>query len=140
VRRAFDVALTKLGLNLTEASLLSFIRDLGPLTQTELAGHLHIGRASVGSAIDGLARRSLVQRVADPHDRRVWRIHPTQEALALVAAFDEVDAEVRDDLRRGFSREERQILVDLLLRLESNAIAIGEADQNRTQAPSPASG
>ena len=54
VRRAFDARLRPLGLNLTQASLLSFLGDLGALTQRELAdqrevvGRLQLERLTAG--------------------------------------------------------------------------------------------
>jgi MarR family transcriptional regulator, transcriptional regulator for hemolysin len=128
VRRAYDVLLRPIQLNMTEASLLSFVRDLGPLTQRELADQLHIGRASVGSFIDGLEKRGLVCRMADESDRRVWRIGLAGEAREVVDAFDAIDARLRAALRAGLTRAERQQLAELLLRVEQNAdAAIGEA-------------
>jgi MarR family transcriptional regulator for hemolysin len=124
VRRAFDTRLRAADLNMTEAGLLSFVRDQGALTQRELADRLHIGRASVGTFIDGLEKRDLVQRSLDPADRRVWQISLTEAGTKLVNLFDQIDAELRSDLRAGLARKERHLLADLLLRVEQNANAV----------------
>ena len=66
VRTAFDVRLAPLDLNLTQASLLGYIAEFGPTTQTRLADHLAIGRAAIGSVIDQLEGRDLIERQPNP--------------------------------------------------------------------------
>jgi DNA-binding MarR family transcriptional regulator len=127
VRRAFETRLKPIGLTMTQAALLSFVSDQGPLSQRELADRLHIGRASVGAFVDVLEQRGLVTRSDDPNDRRAWRISMTPEALELVEEFNRVDAELRNELRAGFSRPERHLLADLLVRIEANAVAAAES-------------
>jgi DNA-binding MarR family transcriptional regulator len=122
VRRAFDTRLRPLHLNMTQASLLSFLRDEGPLTQSELADRLHIGRATVGTFVEGLEHRGLVSRSDDPADRRAWRVSLTEPAIAVVDAFDIVDEELRAEFRAGLTRQERHQLTELLMRVERNAI------------------
>jgi MarR family transcriptional regulator, transcriptional regulator for hemolysin len=124
LRRAFNSSLAPFGLNLTEASLMSFIRQHGPLSQRQLADLLQISRPFAGTVIDSLERRGLVSRQADPTDRRVWLIHLTIEADAFVDAFEEVDRSLRADFRKGLSREERRHLAELLLCVEDNGIGV----------------
>jgi len=123
VRRAFDARLRELDLNMTQASLLSFLRDHGSLTQRELADHLHIGRAAVGSFVDGLEQRGLVSRADDPNDRRAWQVALREASRPVIDAFDVVDAELRSEIRAGLTRDERQLLAELLIRVERNAAA-----------------
>ena len=120
VRTAFDVRLAPLDLNLTQASLLGYIAEFGPTTQTRLADHLAIGRAAIGSVIDQLERRHLIERQPDPADRRVWVIAITPQGRALATEIGEVDAVLRADLRRGIGREERQALAWVMTRLQQN--------------------
>lgn len=123
VRKAFESRLRPLGLTMTEASLLTYVRDFGPGTQHELANRLHIGPARVGSVIDGLERRGLVTRTVDPRDRRAFRPVLTDDALPLIEAFESVDVDLRAELRAEFTRNERALLAHLLLHLEQNAEA-----------------
>lgn len=128
VRHAFRTRLKAIGLTMTEASLLSYVDDHGSLTQRELANLLMITPASTGSAIDGLVRRTLVERQADPGDRRVWRVVLTPQGAPFVAEFRRVDAELRAELRIGMARSERLLLARLLGVLEENA-AISAGDR-----------
>ena len=120
VRDAFDSRLAALDLNLTQASLLGYVTEFGATTQTHLADHLGIGRAAIGSVIDQLQGRGLVERRPDPADRRVWLVAITESGRALAAEITEVDEELRAELRHGIGREERQALAWVMTRLQQN--------------------
>jgi DNA-binding MarR family transcriptional regulator len=120
VREAFDVRLVPLDLNLTQASLIGYVAEFGATTQTQLADHLGIGRAAIGSVIDRLERRALVERHPDPSDRRVWRVDITEGGRAMAVRISEIDEVLRAELRRGIGREERQALSWVLTRLQQN--------------------
>jgi DNA-binding MarR family transcriptional regulator len=120
VRTAFDARLEPLELNLTQASLLGYVSEFGPSTQTQLADRLGIGRASIGSVIDQLQQRDLVERTPDPSDRRVWRVAVTAKGAELADRVGDVDAVLRAELRHGIGREERQALAWVMTRLQHN--------------------
>jgi MarR family transcriptional regulator for hemolysin len=126
IRRAFDARLADLSLNLTESSLLVYVQESGSLTQTQLADRLAIGRAATGAVIDALERRRLLERRPDPADRRVWLVAATPGGKELAARVIEVDRGLRAELRAGISREERQQLARLLVRLQENAAGVLE--------------
>ena len=62
IRDAYDARFAELDLNLTQASLLVFLHEAGPLHQSQLARRLGRGRAATGATVDGLERRGLVER------------------------------------------------------------------------------
>lgn len=124
IRIAYDQAYARLDLNLTQASLLVYLQESGPLRQTRLAHGLGIGRAAIGSVIDGLEKRGLVERAADPEDRRAWLVSVTSKGHSLVEPIDAIDRKLRAELRLDISREERQQLAGLLLRLHANLARI----------------
>lgn len=120
IRAAYDSRLAPLGLTLSVASLLSYIRDFGPVSQTRAAEHLDQGRAVTGTQVDKLQALGLVERLPDPDDRRVWLVAITDSGRELAARIAEVDAVLRAELRDGISRADRQALAGLLLRLQHN--------------------
>lgn len=128
IRVAYDQAYARLDLNLTQASLLVYLQEhqqeSGPLRQTRLAKGLGVGRAAIGTVIDGLERRGLVEREADPEDRRAWLVSVTTAGKGLVGPIDDIDRELRAELRLDISRDERQQLAALLLRLQGNLARI----------------
>ena len=120
IRRAFNIRYAPLDLNVTQASLLAFLDERGPQSQTQLASALGMGRAATGLVITALEKRELVERTDNPEDRRSWLIALRSEGETLIEPIHEVDRKLRSELRTGISRAERQQLAALLLRLQSN--------------------
>jgi len=121
VRRAYDAALAKAGVNLSEASVLAHLQSGGPLTQTELARRIGTGRARIGAWIDGLVEKGAVAREADPQDRRVWNVALTPAGRALWAETARIDRSIRRVLRDGTTEEDRAHLDALLTLINRNA-------------------
>jgi MarR family transcriptional regulator, transcriptional regulator for hemolysin len=133
LRVAFDARLAALDLNLTQASLLGYVSEFGATTQSDLADHLGIGRAAIGSVVDHLEARGLVERRPKPEDRRVWLVAITEPGTALAQRIAEVDEVLRAELRHGIGREERQALAWVMTRLQQNlATAIATTPHHTT--------
>jgi MarR family transcriptional regulator, transcriptional regulator for hemolysin len=137
VRTAFDARLAPLDLNLTQASLLGYIAEFGAATQTDLADHLGIGRAQIGSVIDRLQARGLVERQPRPDDRRVWLVAITDAGSEMAGRIAEVDAVLRAELRHGIGREERQALAWVMTRLQHNLTSAIAATPPPPPSPPP---
>ncbi len=134
IREAFDARLCALDLNLTQASLIAYVTEFGATTQTHLADRLGIGRAAIGSVIDRLQQRGLVERHPKPDDRRVWLVDVTDSGREIAAEIAAVDERLRGELRHGIGREERQALSWVLTRLQHNLqSAIADTDPAHTE-------
>ncbi len=120
IREAYDHRFAPLDLNLTQASILAYVADFGPVTQSKIADHLGHGRAATGATIDRLVDRGLVERRPDPEDRRVWRIALTPSGATTVSTIAGIDEALRTILRDGISREDRQALATVLQQLQTN--------------------
>ena len=120
VRDAYDQRFAELDLNLTQAIMLAYVAEFGPVTQTKIADHLGQGRAATGATIDRLQSRGLVKRHPDADDRRVWQIQLTTSGTDVVARVAAIDETLRTELRAGISRAERQALSAVLQQLQSN--------------------
>lgn len=120
MRAAYDDRFAEQGLNLTCASILAYLAQFGSATQTQVADHLGIGRASTGSHIDRLQAAGLLERHPNPTDRRVWILALTPAGEAQIERIERIDKELRDQLRDGISHSERQVLADVLGRIEDN--------------------
>ena len=129
IRQAYDRILTDVGLSLPEASLLAYLDQIEPQAQTELARRLGSGRAVMGNRIDTLEARGAVQRLPHPTDRRVWLVHITEIGQQLVATINELDRGLRQQLRIGLSRRDRQVLATILLRIQRNLDAVATAEE-----------
>jgi DNA-binding MarR family transcriptional regulator len=67
--------------------LLNLERKPG-LRQKELAELLEVEPITVARLVDRLEARGMVERRADPMDRRCWRLHLTETAQPLMAEID----------------------------------------------------
>ena len=120
IRRAYDIRLADLELNLSEASLLSYVDEHGPLSQIRLAEALGMGRASAGTVVAVLERRDLVERQPNPDDGRVWLVAPTATGRAVVGRISDIDISLRAELRAGLTHEQRHHLAMTLLHVQRN--------------------
>jgi MarR family transcriptional regulator for hemolysin len=124
IRRAYDSRLEELEMNLSEASVLAYTQEFGPIMQADLAKHLGIGRAAMGSVVDILEGRGLVERRPKPGDRRAWMVAMTSEGQAMSERISRIDERLRLELRNGVSRKERRELTQLLNRLRDNVESV----------------
>ncbi len=134
IRALYDLRFAVLDLSLSTASLVAYVGEFGPVTQTRAADHLHQGRAVTGTQVDRLEARGVLERLPDPSDRRVWLVQLTKSGRTLHDSIVEIDKAVRGELRSGVSRAERQLLAKLLLRLQANlSAALSSPEQIPTQ-------
>jgi len=129
IRRAYDLRLDELELNLSEASVLAYAQEFGPITQTELAKRLGVGRAAMGAVIDVLEGRGLVERRPKPGDRRAWMVATTTSGNQMAELISKIDERLRSELRTGVSRKERRELTELLNRLRDNVETVFSAER-----------
>jgi DNA-binding MarR family transcriptional regulator len=124
IRLAYDVLFAEIGLNLSQACLLEYVVEHGPISQTDVAQRIGMGRAPAGMIVDNLSSRSLIRRMPSSTDRRVWLLTATADGLKLAERIADVDNELRGELRQGLSQAERDRLAQTLLRIQSNLVRI----------------
>ena len=124
IRQSYDQRFSDLDLNLSEASVLAYVAEHGALSQTQIAKSLGLGRAATGALIDVLEDRDLVQRETDPDDRRVWLVEITIAGKELLEEVYVRDQILRKQLRNGITRQERQQLAAVLVRLGNNLASV----------------
>ena len=97
-------------------------------------------RHDLGSLVDQLEKRGLVQRAPDPDDRRVWLVENTAHGADVAVEIVSIDEQLRKRVRVGITREERQQLADLLLRMSANAVAAVDETKTQSKTSSPETG
>ena len=88
-----------------------------PLSPTEIARRLIVTTASVTSLLDTLERRGLVERRADPADRRRLLVAITPPAQDLVRQYVPEVVALQGAVMNGISEEDRQQLIAILTRI-----------------------
>jgi DNA-binding MarR family transcriptional regulator len=129
VRRVYDARMAHLQLNLSEACLLAYVDEHGPISQSETANRIGMGRASAGLMVDALSERGLLTREPDSGDRRVWRLSTTAIGHALCERVAAADAALRAELRVGVTRADRRQLSNILVSIQRNLVrALAESE------------
>jgi MarR family transcriptional regulator, transcriptional regulator for hemolysin len=79
-------------------TLINIARCEEPPTQAELAERLDVERITLCRMVDRLADAGLVERRADPRDRRVWRIHLLPAAQPVIESFGKLAEQVEGEM------------------------------------------
>jgi DNA-binding MarR family transcriptional regulator len=113
----FAERLKVLELTPPDAGILRLLRVTAGLSQQELAAKLQIHPSRMVAILDHLERRELVERRANPKDRRLYSLHLTQAGGATLEKIGNVAREHQDALLSAIGSEERETLATLLLRI-----------------------
>jgi DNA-binding MarR family transcriptional regulator len=122
MRRASGPDLESLGVTWAQIrALRALSRAATPLRMSELAERLRIARRSATSLVDELVERGLVERLADPSDRRAVTVAVTPGGADLLDQLVERRRAAAGDLATALDGRELRTLRDLLRRLDAAA-------------------
>jgi MarR family transcriptional regulator for hemolysin len=95
------------------------------LKQSELAEILELQPISLTRLLDRLAENGLIERRADPHDRRVNRLYLTPAAKPLIAKLTDLGLEMMNTVLDGLDdKDTARLLRDLGVMKENVRAAI----------------
>ena len=120
LRTAYDRRIRKLGLTRAQWWVLTHLYRSNGVSQTGLAETLEIEKPTLGRLLDRLEAKGWVRREHDARDRRVWRVHLTEEVEPALRTMRTIAAELRRDALAGISAAERERFVDTLLAIKEN--------------------
>jgi MarR family transcriptional regulator, transcriptional regulator for hemolysin len=72
------------GMTFAQLTILARLEGESELSQNELAAIIELAPMTVARLVDRLEELGLVERCADPKDRRMWRLRLTPVASSLV--------------------------------------------------------
>ena len=110
--------------------LLNLQRQPG-MMQKELAEVLEVEPITVARLVDRLEGRGLVERRADPMDRRCWRLHLTASVQPLMAGIDAQVEELAGIATEGLADGDLEVVLTALGRMRDNVAA----ESRRTPMP-----
>ena len=125
VRQRANSRMTAAGLSLARTRALKALASRDPMRMNELSAALGVVPRTVTALVDGLEREGLVERTADPADRRATLVRITEvgrKQLRLLISARLTGAAALFDV---LSASERRHLGDILARLQA---AAGEMD------------
>ncbi len=140
MRTEFDRQVGALGVTRAQWMVLARLARRPGCSQTELAEVMEVERATAGRLLDKLEDNGFVRREADPTDRRIRRVFPTDQAEALQARLLAVADAVVDDSLADLSEAERDTLTGLMAAVRARLSRIvntrtSDAADARLEAP-----
>src|SRR5437667_5684131 len=108
------------GMTRAQWVILAHLERQPRLSQNELAAIVEVEPITIGRLVDRLEARGLVERRADPNDRRVWRLALTPAAAPVLREINKYRAEINDLVTTGMSEAMRRTLKDGLLQMKAN--------------------
>jgi len=121
LRKAFDRRAVGLGVTRAQWKVLFRVERKPGLRQIELADMLDIEPITLSRIVDRLEEGGLVERVADPADRRAWRLHITARAQPLIEKLRSVAHEMTTEAFAGIDPKDIEITRQVLGRVRENA-------------------
>ena len=113
----FAERLKVLDLAPADAGILRLLRVAAGLSQQELAARLGIHPSRLVAILDNLEKRKFVERRPNPDDRRLYSLQLTKSGEDVLGRIGKVAREHQDALLSTLSRDERDTLGALLLRI-----------------------
>ncbi|MDP3436852.1 MAG: MarR family transcriptional regulator [Bacteroidales bacterium] len=114
------------GFNLTPEQYLVIdtLWDEGVLSQQQIADIIIKDKNSVTKLIDALEKKGLVQRRTDELDRRLNKIHLTEEAINIKDVITEIAIESTNTIFKNIPREDLEKFVSVLNKMSQNIYAL----------------
>ena len=110
-----DRALSARGLTVPQASIIGLLGVAGhPLPVTRLARLLTQESQSATTLVDRMCASGLVERIKDPHDRRLVLVRLTRDGERVLEILQTTAPAFTDEMFGVLSAEERLALKDLL--------------------------
>ncbi len=113
----------RVGLNSSDMECLDLILIDGPASAGEIGRRTGLTSGAVTGLIDRLEGKGLVERVADPRDRRKVLVRARPDKLARIAAMFEPLAAAMTDLMSRYTREQLQTIAEFTERSADAALA-----------------
>jgi DNA-binding MarR family transcriptional regulator len=120
MRRSFDERARGLGVTRPQWRVLTVLRRQEGINQGLLAELLEVEPITACRMVDRLQDAGLVERRADPNDRRAWLLFLTSQAKSLLDSLHPEALEMIDEAMTGLAAEERAQLHNLLIRVRTN--------------------
>ncbi len=103
-------------------ALMNISRNEG-IRQVDLADLLDVQPITLVHQIDQLAENGLVERRADPTDRRAYQLFLTKAATPHVSAIKKMATAIQADMLRGLSKEQVALVSSTLHTMRDNLAA-----------------
>jgi DNA-binding MarR family transcriptional regulator len=127
LRRVFDQRAASVGVTRPQWRVLARLKREPGLRQVELAERLDMEPITLCRIVDRLEEAGLVERKADPSDRRAWLLELTEKATPLVKQLRALAHDFAMEAMAGIDEAELRQLQRQLAAIRTNVAGSGEA-------------
>jgi MarR family transcriptional regulator, transcriptional regulator for hemolysin len=120
LRKSFDRRAATLGVTRAQWKVMFRLSRQPGLRQVELADKLDVEPITLSRIVDRLEEAGLVERTADPTDRRAWRLQLTSKAAPLIEKLRKLADVLVDEAFEGLSPQDLELVRDKLARVREN--------------------
>ncbi len=120
LRRAFDRRAVSLGVTRAQWRVLAKLNRTPGLRQVDLAEHLDMEAITLCRIVDRLAEAGLVERQADPLDRRAWKLMLTTKSRPLVKKLGALADDLAEEAFTGMAADKRDAMRTALGQIRDN--------------------
>jgi DNA-binding MarR family transcriptional regulator len=119
-RRAFYARARGSGITALQWRLVTYLIRHDGIRQGPLAELIEVEPITLSRMVDRLVEAGLVERRADPTDRRAWLLHLTPRARAMIQSKSHLVEQLTEEATEGLSAAERDQLIALVERVRAN--------------------
>ena len=110
-RTAYDQLMKPLGVTRAQWWVLAHLSRNDGMMQTQLAGALDVGKASLGTLIERLESSGLIERREDPIDKRAKRVYISRAGQLLLKKMMTEESRLNAMILQGVSEAEREEMI-----------------------------
>lgn len=121
----FKSLATKYDLNMIEVNILLFLKNNPTLnTARDIVNYRGLAKSNVSNSLEALRKRKLISVQIDKENRRMQRITLLEDARSIANELSSKQIELFTNLQKGFTQEEKELLVQLQERMYQNMIEL----------------
>ena len=128
LRRRFDERARDIGVTRPQWRVLTALKRHEGITQVALADLLEVEPITLGRMVDRLQEARLVERRADPADRRAWRLHLTDASLPIITDLGAIAQDMFAEVLDGVTGPAQAELAATLAQIRSNLLQLGDGE------------
>ncbi|OCC23091.1 hypothetical protein MB02_13045 [Croceicoccus estronivorus] len=135
MRRMFDERMRGIGVTGPQARLLMMLGAHEGEQQAYYANLLEVEPITLCRMVDRMVEAGLIERHADPKDRRARLLSRSPRALAMAPALQAEIKALVEDVESGFTPDELKTLRSLLLRLSEKLVVTQDKSTENRNTP-----
>lgn len=121
-RTRFDQWARTYGMTRAQGIILYRLDRQPGLSQNEMAALCEVEPITVGRLVDRLEARGVLERRADPSDRRIRRLHLLPAAAPIIAAIQDYKVALEEYMTAGLDQSVQDGLIDALVHMKTKLV------------------